>query len=171
MGGCGKPAAKGAKKDGPKKEEPAETQRINSGAGTMTRSLKEDPTIKLWKIDWEAIQLALTEDQAIGGTMKKVSGVFYDKGVDASTFDAEGADADKETNTLKLWGSVTVRSLELGATLTCEKLTWHADRGVLEATGEVAVKYRDYTLGPFDRLLCSPKLQYVSTPDLFKEPQ
>ncbi|MBX3118478.1 MAG: LPS export ABC transporter periplasmic protein LptC [Fimbriimonadaceae bacterium] len=173
IGGCGKPSKgkDGGKQSGSKKEEPPESRRINSGPGNMTRSSETNRGTKLWHIEWQSVQLALSDDQAMGGSMKTVTGIMYKDGADASTFDAEGADADKETNTLKLWGKVTVRSKEHQATLTCEKLTWHADRGVLEASGVVTVVYKDYTLGPFERLLCSPELQYVSTPDLFKEPK
>ncbi len=131
----------------------------------------ESKIVKLWTIKWSSAQLELADGRAVGGTMKEVSGSLFKEGDEAGTYLADGADADKATNTLKLWGEVTVRSTKKNATLTCQKLTWHADRGVLEASGEVKVVYKGYTLGPFDRLLCSPELQYVSTPDLFKEPK
>lgn len=137
----------------------------------MTRSSKEDPSITLWKIHWESVQIELEGSDAVGGTMKVVGGSLFSKGKDVSEFTADGAVADKESNSLKLWGKVVVRSKEHGITLTCDKLTWHADRGVLEPTGTVTIQAEGYKMGPFDRLLCSPELQYVSTPDLFKEPK
>lgn len=103
--------------------------------------------------------------------MREVSGQLFQKDAVASKFQASEAYADQEKNVLKLSNKVVITAEKQGLSLSADKVAWLPERQLIEASGHVMLDGRDYSAGPFDRLLATPDLKKAGTPDTFgKQP-
>jgi len=121
----------------------------------------------MWSVQWESARIEYGGENQISGTMSRVSGEMYERGAVASTFVADFAEAEKQSNRLTLSGNVVVTSKEYKSTITCDKLVWDGNKNLIRALGNVRFKSKQYTAEVFDELLASPKLNQIGTPDLF----
>lgn len=121
----------------------------------------------MWSVQWESARIEYGGENQISGTMSRVSGEMYERGAVASTFVADFAEAEKQSNRLTLSGNVVVTSKEYKSTITCDKLVWDGNKNLIRALGNVRFKSKQYTAEVFDELLASPKMNQIGTPDLF----
>lgn len=121
----------------------------------------------MWSVQWESARIEYGGESQISGTMSRVSGEMYERGAVASTFVADFAEAEKQSNRLTLSGNVVVTSKEYKSTIACDKLVWDGNNNLIRALGNVRFKSKQYTAEVFDELLASPKMNQIGTPDLF----
>ncbi len=129
---------------------------------------EDDKRIKEWSISWGTATLEYTTDQQFGGRMKNVRGTVYEKGVEASTFIANEAVADKGTSKLKLIGGVMVKSIKYGGSLFCGEMVYDGTKGVIEAKGGINADYKSYAMRGLDHVMANASLTIVATPDMFE---
>jgi len=144
-------------------------QKLNTGKGSATVRSTEGPREPMWTVQWESARIEYGGENQISGTMRRVSGEMYERGAVASTFVAERAEAEKQTNRLVLLGNVVLKSQDYQSTITCEKIVWDGKKNLIRALGNVRFKSRQYKAEVFDELLASPRMNRIGTPDLFDE--
>lgn len=95
------------------------------------------------------------------------AGELYEDGNVASHFESpKGTIIDPKT-VLSLTGGVTVTSEMYDIVLTADKVVWHKDSRIIEAVGNVWIKGPSFNSGPSPKLVTTPKLQRIGTPDRF----
>lgn len=173
MTGCGKPKHEGkdgslASNNAQNKPKKPDVVAIATGQANDTRTdLKTGQ--KMWFIAWESANLALVNGQQ-SGMMFKVTGEAYDKGVIASTFIADHAEADRAADRLILDGGIKITSKTSQAVMTAKKVEWLADLKVFKASGDVLLDSPQGVVGPVDVLYADAKLKKVaSSKEYFKK--
>lgn len=154
-----------------KPEEPkVEPQTINVGQAEATR-YRDDPRERLWTIKWVSGQIDVRSEKSFGGHLEQVSGTLFHKDEPVSTYTADGAEADKDTDLLRLYGHVTIKSLaDDKAVLTCDEVEWLANTPILKAKGAVKlVAAGKYEAGTFKELWVTTTMDSFGTPDQFKQ--
>lgn len=142
---------------------------VNSPEGeAIIRSIQDSREI-LYHIKWKEAQVDLADKGAFAGRMDDVSGEFYKNGKVASTFQADHAQADKETQVLTLRDHVTVVSKTQATTMACDKLEWHAGEKIVKAYGNIRMVGKFGTLKGLEELWSRSDLTYFSTPSMFKK--
>ncbi|HVL38618.1 MAG TPA: hypothetical protein VM328_04420, partial [Fimbriimonadaceae bacterium] len=121
----------------------------------------------VWKVRWERAELEYAGEGSFGGTMHGVSGTIYEGGVEVSDFSAQRAQADKESNLLRLSGQVRVVARESQSVLTCDTLDWLDVTEMLQAQGNVTLETPAYQVGRFPVIWAAPELEEYGTPDRF----
>ncbi len=126
----------------------------------------------IYRITWADGVVQVGNEGVFAGTMESVSGEFYEKSKLASTFQAEHAKADRDTDTLTLTGHVTVISKAYNATLTCDKVEWRNKEKIVKAFGNIQIhgemRGENGTFSGLDELWATPALDYFATPGMFK---
>lgn len=113
-----------------------------------------------------------TVDREHGDTkadMIEVAGELYDKGEIVSRFEAPRGTIVDPNTVLNLTGGVVVTSEKYDIVLTADKVVWHKDSRIIEAVGNVWIKGPSFNSGPSPKLVTTPKLQRIGTPDRFKQ--
>lgn len=146
-----------------------ETRRVSSAGGSLDRMSDDGKRTKEWSISWGTATLEYTSDQQFGGTMKDVRGTIYDKGIEASTFVAHEAVADKGTSKLKLLGGVKVKSIKYNGQLICGEIVYDGVTGVIEAKSGISADYKDYFMRGLEHVKVKADLTVIATPDMFEK--
>lgn len=163
---CGCGSAKDSREE--PKVEPAEPRALGTGSGSFVRRNIGGDT-KLWEVQWGQASLEYEGEGSFGGTMSDVKGSIFENDTPASTFTAKHAAADKAESWLRLRGGVRMESTVDSAELRCTEVFWDAQANIVKAKGDVRLSSGDFTVGPFQELWTTPKLDYFSTPDLFEK--
>ncbi len=179
MTGCSKAKhddSKGAaaSNNAPSKPKKVEAVAIAIGPAEDTRTEFIGPYGKqvrqtLWHIGWQSANIALVNGKQ-SGVMFKVKGEAFEKGVVASTFIADHAEADRAADRLILDGGIKIESNTSHAILTAKKVEWLADIKVFKASGDVLLDGPQGVVGPVDVLYADAKLKKVaSSKEYFKQ--
>jgi lipopolysaccharide assembly outer membrane protein LptD (OstA) len=107
------------------------------------------------------------ETQVRSAEALEVSGQVFRDGKLVSTFSADKANADPDSQVLILTGHVVVVSVEHNATLHCDRLRYEARQKVYKAEGNVLVKTESGAKGTLSEAWATTDLTKVATPDLF----
>ncbi|HVT11612.1 MAG TPA: LPS export ABC transporter periplasmic protein LptC [Fimbriimonadaceae bacterium] len=158
---------KPAPKEKPLLDQPL-TVNVPHGEATIRGELPRRDLI--YHITWGEGVIQVGNEGIFAGTMDAVSGEFYEKGTPASTFRADHAKADRATDTLTLTGHVTVVSKTQDATLTCDKVEWRNKEQIVKAFGHIEIRGGNGIISGLDELWATPKLDYISTPGMYKKP-
>jgi hypothetical protein len=142
-------------------------QVVRSGDGEATRYSADGKRTPLWSVRWKEAEIDLGTKGFFGGRMEQVSGTLYDSGKQTSTYRANRATADRNSDLLVLQGEVELQSPERGMVLACERLEYRPERKMLRATGNVRIQVNGGLLTAGQELLATPDLKTVSTPELF----
>ena len=101
--------------------------------------------------------------------VRGVTGQLLKGGKVASNFVAESGQADTRTGVLVLTGNVRVTAEGRGMYLVADKLTYDKNRALIFAEGRVEVRSDAWLSGPFAKLVATPGLEKVGTPDRFEK--
>ena len=137
---------------------PANNTRSNLSKGKNGEIIREP----LWYVEWQSANLAVVNGNQ-SGDMFKVKGNVFEKGVIASDFFADHAEADKAANRLILDGGIVITSKKTQTTMKAKKVEWLADPKVFKASGEVTVDGRQGVIGPVDVLYADSELKKVAS--------
>lgn len=96
-----------------------------------------------------------------------VQGQLLKGDVVESRFLADSGEADTATGRLVLSGKVKVTSERDSIYLTADKVTYDEKLALIIAEGNVKVNSEAWVSGPYDRLVATPGLERVGTPDRF----
>lgn len=102
------------------------------------------------------------------GNLTKVSGVLYSDGKPESSYVADYAHADKQSELLELKGHVVVTRLESKVTLSCNSLTYSSSKNKIVAKGDVGALAPGYEFGTLPELWATADLTQIATPDLYQ---
>lgn len=154
------------KVDEPEKPDP---RGLISAKGSATHSdIVDGKRIKLWTVNWERASILFESEEKFGGKMVQVTGTIFEKDQPASTFTAGEAYANKESNTLKLSGGVSVKSLKDGSLLKGSDVLYFAEKGLIEAAGNITLEAKKYTISGIPKILASADFSEIATPDMYK---
>lgn len=159
--GCGAKAQDKPAPPEPRKPEP--TRALQTGPVEITQ--KNDQQQTSWTIRGESSRVQIAEKAS--GDLDNVSGTIYTKAKPSATFTASHGAANQTSNLLALDGEVVLVAKDPESTLKADHVKWLPERELIEATGNVTVVTKDYRLGPFKKLLATPDLKKVGTPDQF----
>jgi len=160
--GCGAKAQQPSPVQEPRKPEPTRT--LQTGPVEITQKNKlQQPS---WTIRGESSRVEIADKAS--GDLKKVSGTIYTKAQPSATFTANQGSANQANNLLTLSGDVVLVAKDPESTLKADHVKWLPERELIQATGNVTVVTKDYRLGPFPKLLATPDLKKVGTPDQFE---
>jgi hypothetical protein len=138
-----------------------------TGEGEVTRR-RPGTRERLWSVTWSGARLEYAGEGSFGGSMQGVRGVIYENDRPVSTFEADAAQASKESNVLKVSGNVRVVVDEFKVNVTCDQIEWRPDDNVVAASGAVRVVMPGFELGPVPRVLSTPAFQHFATDELFR---
>lgn len=172
LAGCGSAPQKKTTKPTPEKEKPllAQPLTVNSPHGEATvRGLPPERDIH-YHLVWNEARIDVGNQGVFAGTMEGVSGEFYEKSQIASYVKSEHAKAERESGLLTLSGNVTVVSRTHDATLRCDKVEWDDKDKIVKAFGNVQILGTQGTLSGLNEVWASPKLDYFSTPSMYRKP-
>ncbi len=161
----------------PKKAvEPAKPPAIPPGlsstkTGPIEIERRAENQRRQWFVSAKSSDLEMSKEGKLQGTMKGVTGQLYENDAVVSRFRASEAYADQDKNVLDLTSQVVVTAEKQGLVLKADKVSWLPSRRLIEASGNVSLDGKEYTVGPFDRLLATPDLKKVGTPDTFGTPK
>lgn len=124
-----------------------------------------------WTCSADSSEVTYDGNGKLSGTLRNVRGFLYEKGRQASTFEAREAYADQASNVLRLSGGVKVTGVVERATLSAGQVSWLAERKMIEASGDVQVSSQQYEMGKMQKLWAKPDLTDVGTPDMFAAPR
>lgn len=149
------------------------TRSIRSAGGSLDGFSDDGKRTKVWSMSWGSATLEYTTDQQFGGVMQDVKGTLFQNGVEASTFMAAEARADKGTSILRLLGGVVVTAVRkvegVGpGTLRCGEMTYDGVKGVIDAKGGIQVKDGNFFVRGTQHVMANAKLTQFATPDMFE---
>ncbi len=113
--------------------------------------------------------MQIYSESGLAGSMKVVDGDIYKDGAIVSTFKADAGTADKQKQVLILTGNVTISSKKPTLTLTCNRLVYNADTGIVRASGSIRVNGQMGTIIGLEELMTTAELDQLATPDMFKK--
>jgi hypothetical protein len=123
----------------------------------------------VWSVRGEGMTVRLDGDGKASGDLKAVTGKVYDDAEQPGDYRAAFGSADQKAQVLRLRGNVEFRNAQ--GVLRADALIWQPARKLIEATGNVTFEGPDYKLGPFPKVLATPDLRSIGTPDQFKPTQ
>jgi len=170
VAGCG-PGAKAPPPKAPPKPPPVLQQplTVNTTGGDATIRSNGPARAILYHIRWKDAALQVSDNGPFAGTMNGVTGEFYERGAIACEFSADHASANKDEDLLVLTGHARAYSPTQKATLSCDKLEWHAKEKVVKAFGHIEIA-GVYDLLGLDEVWAKSDLSYLATPAMFKKP-
>lgn len=128
---------------------PTESSTLIQGVGTgITMTFTDPKTGKLlWTAKVKSIEAqSKTQGNDVSGTLHKVDGVLYQDGKAADTLIAPIVNVDNAKQTVIATGGVTVTSLTQANTrLTCDSVTYFAQKGKLIGRGNVVLTKAGFT--------------------------
>lgn len=167
--GCGNRETKAPSEGG--KDIPIPPELTKASTGPVSVERRGDDQSLQWTVRAESSNLELNSPNKLAGNLNKVTGCLYQKGVIASKFSADLANADQAKNKLDLSGQVVLNAEKEGLKMTALKLKWVPERKLIEASGHVMLESSDYIVGPFESILATPDLKKFGTPDTFGNPK
>ena len=109
----------------------------------------------------------LEGDETSNAVVHAVQGQLLDGEKVESRFVAESGEANTVTGRLTLSGKVRITSEKDEILLTADKVTYDEKLALVIAEGNVKVTSKAWASGPYDRLVATPGLERVGTPDRF----
>lgn len=156
--GCGS-APDVAATEAPPADEPG-TTRVQIGA-------VEGRLPGAWTMEAEQSSVALQGEDDTSAIGLRVSGQLLKGDKIESRFVAASGEANTQTGRLELSGEVRVTSERDGVYLTADRLVYDKELALIIAEGRVEVHSATWVSGPFDKLVATPGLERVGTPDRF----
>ncbi len=130
---------------------------------------RDEDRRRAWSVQARGAKLNFGGEGKMSGDLEGVSGVLFKDDAEAATFTAEFGSASQERRRLILRGRVKLISLKQKAVLTADELEWLDGEARVEARGNVLVRSDNYEVGPFPKVLATPDLTDIGTPDMFME--
>lgn len=158
VAGCG-PAPTRSSGDGSK---PVQEDSVAIQAGPVEGELPG-----AWTMKAEESSMRFQGEEESSAIVQRVTGQLLKDGKVASNFVADSGEADTKTGRLVLTGHVKVTSERDGVVLVAERLTYDKNRALLFAEGRVEVQSDAWLSGPFAKLVATPGLERIGTPDRF----
>lgn len=115
-----------------------------------------------------ALTVAPREGGPASSNLETVKGKLFRDGKVASNFAAPRAKASEDNRTLDLTGGVRVTSEQYRLVMTADRMVWTENTGLIEAIGNVWLRGENFESGPSPRLVTTPELQRLGTPDRFR---
>jgi hypothetical protein len=106
------------------------------------------------------------EDRSVA-SVRAVKGKLLKGDAVESQFLADSGEANTQTGRLVLSGKVRVTSEKDDVYLLADKVTYDEKLALIIAEGNVTVNSDAWLSGPYDRLVATPGLERVGTPDRF----
>lgn len=122
-----------------------------------------------WTMDAEQASVRIEGEESSSASVRRVSGKLLKGDMVESRFVADSGLADTATGRLVLSGRVQVTAEDEKIVLTADKVTYDEKTSLVTAEGHVIVSSADWTSGPYDRLVATPGLEKVGTPDRFRQ--
>ncbi len=120
-----------------------------------------------WTMEAQRSSVRIEGEDGHSAIVQAVQGQLLKGDAVQSRFTADSGEADTSTGRLVLIGHVTVTAENEKIRLTAERVTYDEQSALVVAEGRVMVSSADWTSGPYDRLVATPGLERVGTPDRF----
>lgn len=120
-----------------------------------------------WTMEAQKSSVKLEGEERSLAQVSAVQGQLLKGDVVESRFLADSGEADTATGRLVLSGKVKVTSERDSIYLTADKVTYDEKLALIIAEGNVKVNSEAWVSGPYDRLVATPGLERVGTPDRF----
>jgi hypothetical protein len=142
---------------------------VITAKGSATHSdLVNGKRVRLWTVNWARASILFESEENFGGKMVEVTGTIFENDQPASTFKAAEAYANRASNTLKLTGGVSVKSVKDGSTLSGSEVIYFAEKSLIEASGNISLDAKTYTISGIPKILASSDFSEIATPDMYK---
>ncbi len=164
--GCSSPAP--AAKAGEKEpEKPAPRRAIDTGPVTIEGQLPNGE--KSYALKSPGATFDIEGDNRIQSGLKNVEVTIFEANQPASVIKADSATIDKTNQKLVLVGKVVVTSQRDQATLRANQIVYRETMARVEATGQVRLEQKGWSMGPLPELWANRDLSRVATPKAWKE--
>lgn len=160
---CSRPAAEPA----PTAEAPKEKPPVELATGPVELEVRDESGKTAFVVRARASEIAMESSGAKSG-LKEVSGDIFQGGKVASRFKAARGEVDQKARTLLAEGKAELRDTARGLVLRADRVRYRESEARVVAEGGVTVSSEEWQIGPFDRLVATPDLSRVGTPDRFR---
>lgn len=148
---------------------PVEAEKRSAQTEKVEMVARDESRMRAWSVQAKSAKLNFAGEGKMSGDLVGVSGVLFKNDTEAGTFTADRGSANQEQRRLVLRGRVRLVSLTQKAVLTADELEWLDGEERVEARGNVRVRSERYEVGPFPKVLATPDLTDIGTPDMFME--
>lgn len=149
---------------------------IGSNSSTLIHRNEKGETILEVNSKESSTALNAKDGEKLDVNLTGVTGRLLEKGQVVCTFQAPQGSFNRDSETLRLTGGVTVKSAQarqaqggpVNLTLTARQIVWTRSENLIEAEGGVWLKGDQFESGPAAKLVTTPDLNRFGTPDRFK---
>jgi lipopolysaccharide assembly outer membrane protein LptD (OstA) len=120
-----------------------------------------------WTMEAQKSSVRIEGEERTTAQVRAVQGQLLKGESVESRFVADSGEANTSTGRLTLSGKVRITSEKDEIYLTADKVTYDEKLALVIAEGNVKVNSSAWTSGPYDRLVATPGLERVGTPDRF----